>query len=162
MKLWAEPKNGSRKLGWPSSPAVVFGIAAAFFVVMGTVFVSTKVLGNRLPMIRHGQIVHVPAGELVICVAAPFALFSIIYAGIEMGTTRVFQESPTRIHFVCTLLAALDVIFVYWSWANTTGNMHPDTLTWNAFGGAFAFAGLAGVAFAWNLVTSTRKRQAAR
>ncbi|HKF52837.1 MAG TPA: hypothetical protein VKB26_11035 [Candidatus Acidoferrales bacterium] len=157
MNLQADSNNGSRKFGWPKSPAVLFGIAAAFFVVMGSVFVSTKLLGNRLPMMRHGQIVHLPAGDLVIWVAAPFAIISVIYAVIELGTTRTFQESATRLHFVCTLFGVVEAIFVYWGWANTTGNMRPDTLTWRSFGGAYAFAGLAGVAFVWNLLTSKPK-----
>lgn len=124
---------------------------------MGIIFVSTGILHNRLPMMRNSQIVHVPAGYLVLLVAVPFAIVSAIYAGLEFGMARVFQESATRLHFVCTLFGTLETIRVYWSWAVTSANMHPDQLTSSSFGGAYAFLILAGAAFAWNLWTSGPK-----
>jgi hypothetical protein len=151
-----------KRIGWPSSPAVIFGVAAAFFGVMGIVFVNTRMLGSRLPMIRHGQTVFVPIGHLVPWVAAPFAIFCVIYAGIELGARRAFQESATRIHFVCTLFAALEVVRVYGTWAATTANMQPAAITQYSFGGAAVLLGLASAAFAWNVYTSKPKRETAR
>jgi hypothetical protein len=156
------PSVALKKIGWPSSPAVLFGVAAAFFVVMGIVFVNTRMLSSRLPMMSKGQTVFVPIGHLVPWVAAPFAIFCVIYAAIEMISGRVFQESATRIHFVCTLFAALEVVRVYGTWAATTSNMQPDTITRNSFTGAAVLLALASFAFAWNVYTSTPKRKAAR
>ena len=157
----AETAKAARTLGWPSSPSVLFGIAAAFFVVLGIV-VRIKIFGNRLPFVWHGQTVPVPAGYLVLLVAGPFAIFGVIYAGIELGARRAFQEPATRIHFVCTLFAVLDVVRVYGSWAITTGNMQRASVTWNSFGGAIAFLGLGIAAFVWNLFTTKPRPGAAR
>ena len=161
-KTSADSKKGAIKLGWPSSPAAIFGVAAAFFAVMGIVFVKTSILSNRLPMVQDGQTVHVLAGYFVLWVAAPFATFALIYAGVELLARRSFQEFATRIHFVCTLFAVLDVVRIYESWAATTGNMQRTVVTPYSFGGAIAFLGLASVAFAWNLFTSKPGTQVAR
>jgi hypothetical protein len=62
----------------------------------------------------------------VLMVAVPFAIFSLIYAEIELAASRVFQESPTRLHLVCTFLAVLDAIRVYIAWAPATARSYPD------------------------------------
>lgn len=162
MNAAADSKKGQSKAGWLNSPAVIFGVSAVFFVVMGIVLVKTRILGDRLPIIRHGQHLFVPVGHLVLWVAVPFAVFAVIYAGIELGARRAFQESATRIHFACTVFAVLDVIRVYTGWAMTTANMQPATITRNSFGGAIAFMGLAIAAFVWNLFTTKPKLKAAR
>ena len=69
---------------------------------------------------------------------------------------RVFQESPTRLHLVCTFLAVMDAIRVYISWAPTTARSYPDPLTLSSFAGAIAFLTVATAAFVWNIWTSTR------
>jgi len=95
-------------------------------------------------------------------VAAPFAVFALIYAGIELKTERIFEQSPTRIHFVCTLFAVLEAVRVYLGWAETTVNPTPAVLTMQDFRGVGAFLVLALGAFIWNLVTSKAKSPAAR
>lgn len=141
---------------WRRSPAVVFGAVALFFLALGAISHWFGVLDNRLPLMRHGEIILVPAGYLVLMVALPFAIFSVIYAEIEFAAPRVFQESPTRLHLVCTFLAVLDAVRVYMSWAPTTARSHPDSLAPGSFAGAIAFLTVATAAFVWNICTSTR------
>jgi hypothetical protein len=149
----------SQTFGWPRSPAVLFGIAAGFFVFMGIIFINTGLLATKLPVVQNGEITHILSGYLWLPIALPFGLFAMAYAGFEIGAGREFDESRTRIHFVCTLLAVLETIRVYMSWATTTGNVSPEIITSNSFGGAIAFLTLAFSAFVWNLFTSKRKVQ---
>jgi len=148
--------------GWPSSPARLFGIATAFFVVTETILRLAGFLNTHLPVVRDGQITQVQTGALWLLVAAPFALFALIYAGIEFKMGRVFEQSPTRIHFVCTLFAVLEAVRVYLSWASTTGNPAPAEITFKDFGGVGAFLTLAIATFIWNLVASKPKSLVSR
>jgi hypothetical protein len=148
--------------GWPSSPARLFGIAAAFFVVVETILLMVGVLNSRLPVRRDGQITEMQIAALWLIVAAPFALFALIYAGIELKAKRVFEQSPTRIHFVCTLFAVLETVRVYLGWAATTASPTPAVLTMTDFSGAGAFLILALGAFIWNLVASKAPSPASR
>ena len=156
MKPPAVDGKLARAIAWRRSPAVVFGTFALFFLALGAISHWFAVLDNRLPLMRHGQITLVPAGYMVLMVAVPFAIFSLIYAEIEFAAPRVFQESPTRLHLVCTFLAVLDAIRVYMSWAPTTARSYPDSLTPSSFAGAIAFLTVATAAFLWNVCTSTR------
>ncbi|SRR6266404_1378103 len=141
---------------WRRSPAVLFGTVALFLLAMGAISLWFGVLNNRLPLVRHGQITLVPAGYMVLIVDVPFAIFSLVYAEIELTASRVFRESPTRLHLVCTFFAVLDAIRVYIAWAPTTARSSPEALTTNSFAGAIAFLTLATAAFVWNICTSTR------
>ena len=152
----AIPGKPAGALAWPRSPAVLFGLTALFFAVMGTICASPRILNNRFPIVRHGEITHVLAGYLVLPLAVPFAVFALMYSAFELKDSRVFQESATRIHLVCTVLAIVEAIRVYMSWAVTTGNNSPGTITGRSFGGAVAFLGLSVAAFAWNVYTSRR------
>jgi hypothetical protein len=143
--------------GWPSSPARLFGIAAAFFVVLETILLMAGVLKSRLPVMQGGQIKQVQITALWLFVAAPFALFALIYAVMELKVERVFQQSPTRIHFVCTLFAVLETVRVYLGWAATTASPTPAVLSMQDFSGVGAFLILALGAFIWNLVASKAK-----
>ena len=143
--------------GWPSSPARLFGIAAAFLVIVETILLMAGFLNSRLPVMRDGQITQIQVAALWLIVAAPFALFALIYAGIELMAGRVFEQSPTRIHFVCTLFAVLETVRVYLGWAATTASPAPAELTMQDFRGVGAFLVLASGAFIWNLVTSRPK-----
>ena len=148
--------------GWPASPARLFEIAAAFFVVTELILAQAGFLGARLPVMEDEQITLVQITALWVIVAAPFAVFALIYAGIELKTGRIFEQSPTRIHFVCTLFAVLETVRVYLGWAETSVNPTPAVLTTPDFRGVGAFLVLALGAFIWNLVTSKAKSPASR
>jgi len=107
--------------------------------------------------VQNGEVTHILFGYLWLPIALPFALFALVYAGLEIGVGWEFNESATRIHFVCTLLAALETIRVYMSWATTTGNVSPEIITSQSFSGATAFLALSLGVFIWNVSTSRRK-----
>ena len=155
MKASAVAGKLGSAVPWRRSPAVHFGTVALFFLAMGAISHWFGVLNNRLPLVRHGQITLVPAGYLVLIVDVPFAIFSLAYAEIELTSSRVFRESPTRLHLVCTFFAVLDAIRVYIAWAPTTARSSPEVLTTNSFAGAIAFLTLATATFVWNICTST-------
>jgi len=156
MKPSAVARKHASTAPWRRSPAVPFGTFASFFLAMAAVSLWFGVLNNRLPFVRRGQITLVPAGYLVLIVAVPFAIFGVVYAEIELTAPRVFRESPTRLHLVCTFFAVLDAIRVYIAWAPTTTRSSPEALTTNSFAGAIAFLTLATAVFVWNICTSTR------
>ena len=141
---------------WRRSPAVMFGTIALCLLAFGAISLWFGVLDNRVPLVRHSRVTLIPAGYMVLMIAVPFAIFSLIYAKIELAASRVFEESPTRLHLVCTFLAVLDAIRVYISWAPTATRSYPDTLTPSSFAGAIAFLTVATAAFVWNICTSTR------
>jgi hypothetical protein len=162
MKLQAAADQPAGTMGWPRSPVRLFGVAAAFFVVVGTIFILTGILNTRSPVLEHGQITRIPAGYLWFAVAVPFLTFALIYWAVEFEGARVFGESPTRIHFVCTFFAVVEVIRVYMSGAASTGNMSPEVITSKSFSGCIAFLILAVATFIWNVSTSRRKSVATR
>jgi len=162
MKPEAAADKPAATFGWPRSPARMFGIAAAFFVIVETILVKAGFLNSRLPVMLDGQIDQVQVAGLWLMVAAPFAIFALIYAGVELKAERVFEQSPTRIHFVCTLFAVLETIRVYLGWASTTVGPTPAVLTIKDFSGVGGFLILALGAFIWNLVTSKTKSPASR
>jgi hypothetical protein len=162
MRPEAAADKPAATFGWPSSPARLFGIAAVFFVVSDMILVKAGFLATRLPAVQDGQVTQVQTGSLWLMVAAPFALFALVYAGIELKGKRAFEQSPTRIHFVCTLFAVLETVRVYLGWAATTASPTPDVLTITDFSGAGAFLILALGAFIWNLAASKAKSPASR
>jgi hypothetical protein len=151
-------KKVTRNSGWPESPAKVFGIAAAFFLVMGGILVAVRPLGSRLPVQWHGHVSQVAAGYLWISTAAPFSIFALVYWVIEYLGKRVFEIPPTKIHFICTVLVVAEGVreYISWasSWANPSSLDNPETAS--QFSGAFALALMVAVSFGWNLWTSRR------
>jgi hypothetical protein len=162
MRPEAAADRPAATFGWPRSPAVLFGIAAAFFVVSDIVLVKTGLLAMHLPVVQDGQVTQVPIGSLWLMVAGPFAIFAVIYAGIELKAERVFEPAPTRIHFVCTLFAVLEAIRVYLGWASTTASPTTQALTLQDFRGVGAFLVLAAATFIWNLSASRLKPPVSR
>jgi hypothetical protein len=134
---------------WSNSPAVLFAIAGAFFFVVGVVLVS--VASTRVPILRDGAISYVSPGYLWIPLAIPFAAFAVVYWLIEIFTGRTFDRSATRIHFVCTILAVLESVRVYWAWSVTAANLHVALPAVTDFFGVFAFLALATGALVWNI-----------
>jgi hypothetical protein len=147
----------TRTLGWPKSPTLLFGIAAVFFVASGTVLTKTGLLSVPMPILRDGQIGRIPAGILWVLIGVPFGIFALIYGAVEFGAGREFNESSTRIHFVCTIFTVIEAIREYVGWAESTGKASPDAITTATFAGVIAFSMLTVVTFAWNLATSRRK-----
>ena len=141
---------------WSSSPAAIFGIAAAFFVLAG-VFLIVK-FPARLPLVQGGALTYVSPGYLWLPLAIPFAAFAIVYWFIEMSTGRTFDRSATRLHFISTILAVLDSIRIYWSWSVTTSSANSQLPGVADFFGVFAFLALAVGALIWNICASSAPR----
>lgn len=156
----ADVDKAAPTFGWPRSPVKLFGITAAFFLVMGAIFIISGIFNAQMPVLQNGKVTHVSTGYLWLPIALPFACFALIYGWLELALDRAFDESATRVHFVCTLFAVMEAIRVYFSWAATTASMSPENLTIKNFSGVIAFLILAIAAFIWNLLTSSPKHAA--
>lgn len=150
------PQKIPRWFDWSSSPAAIFGIAAAFFLLAG-IFLIVRAPA-RLPLIKDGALTYVSPGYLWLPLVIPFAAFAIIYWLIEISTGRTFDRSATRLHFICTVLAVLDSIRIYWSWSVTTSSANPQLPGVADFFGVFAFLTLAASALVWNICASSAPR----
>jgi len=146
------------KFDWSASPTAIFGIAAAFFLLAG-IFLIVKAPA-RMPLMKDGALTYVSSGYLWLPLALPFTVFAVVYWLIEIFTARTFDRSATRLHFVCTILAVLDAIRIYWSWSVTTSNMHSELPGTGDFFGVFAFLALATGALIWNIRASSPPRPA--
>jgi len=152
----AKAQEIAAKFDWSASPTAIFGIAAAFFLLAGIFLVVQA--PARMPLIKDGALTYVSSGYLWLPLALPFAVFAAIYWLIEIFTGRTFDRSATRMHFVCTILAVLDAIRIYWSWSVTTSNMHSELPGAGDFFGVFAFLALAAGALLWNILASSAPR----
>lgn len=149
----AKAREIAAKFDWSASPTVIFGAAAAFFLLAGIFLIVEG--PARMPLMKDGALTYVSSGYLWLPLALPFAVFAVIYWVIEIFTGRTFDRSATRLHFVCTILAVLDAIRVYWSWSVTTSSVHPDLPSAGDFFGVFAFLALATGALLWNIRSSS-------
>jgi len=145
---------------WLNSPVAIFGISAAFFAIMGSVFARVGFLTTEVPVGWNGATTQVSAGYLCASTSLPFAVFAAAYLLLELRFHMSFALNATRIHFVCTLLAVLEAIHVYmgWAatWASTSSLKNPVTI--GDFGGALALGALACGCFVWNVVLANRLR----
>jgi hypothetical protein len=147
------PQKIAERFDWSSSPTVIFGAAAAFFILAGIVLIVKS--PARLPLVMDGTLTYVSPGYLWLPLAIPFAVFAVIYWLVEIFTGRTFDRSATRLHFICTILAVLDAIRIYWSWSVTTSNVNSQLPSVINFFGAFAFLALGAGALVWNIRASS-------
>jgi hypothetical protein len=143
----------AERFDWSRSPTVIFGAAAAFFVLAG-IFLIVK-SPARMPLIWDGGLTYVSPGYLWLPLAIPFAAFAVIYWLVEICTGRTFDRSATRMHFLCTILAVLDAIRIYWSWSVTTSSLNSQLPGVLDFFGVFAFLALGAGALIWNILASS-------
>lgn len=143
----------AERFDWSSSPTVIFASAAAFFILAG-IFLIVK-SPARMPLMKDGALIYVSPGYLWLPLAVPFAAFAVIYWLVEIFTGRTFDRSATRMHFVCTILAVLDAIRIYWSWSTATSNVNSQLPGVADFFGVFAFLALAAGALVWNIRSSS-------
>jgi len=106
------PKN----MGWPKSPAKLFGIGATVFASGGVVSLILNVPSYPIPVPWSGQVHFLPYGLLWLAAAAPFAVFATLYKFLMDAQKMVFAESMNRIHFVVTIIAVLDLVRVFMVW----------------------------------------------
>lgn len=139
----------SAAFDWSRSPALIFGIAAAFFAFAGVFLVAKS--SARLPVMIAGALTYVSPGYLWLPLALPFALFAAAYWLIESFTGWTFDRQATRMNFLCTVLAAMDAIRIYWSWSIRSANVNSQLPGAADFFGVFAFIALAAGALIWNI-----------
>lgn len=108
----ASPKN----MGWPKSPAKLFGIGAAFFAGGGIVSVILNVPSFPIPFPISGQMHFLPYGVLWLVAAVPFGVFSLLYKYLMDAQKIAFEESLNRLHFIVTIIAVFDMVRVFMAW----------------------------------------------
>jgi hypothetical protein len=145
----ATAQQVAARFDWSSSPALIFGIAAAFFVLAGMFLIEKS--PARMPFVKDGAITYVSPGYLWLPLAIPFAVFATVYWLIEIFTGWTFDRAATRMNFLCTVLAAIDAIRIYWSWSITTSSVGSQPPGAADFFGVFAFLVLAAGTLIWNI-----------
>lgn len=145
----AAAQKVAARFDWSSSPALIFGVAAAFFLLAGIFLIEKS--PARMPLMKDGALAYVSPGYLWIPLAIPFAVFAVAYWLIEIFTGWTFDRQATRMNFLCTVLAAIDAIRIYWSWSIRTPNPDSQLLSVGDFFGVFAFLALAACALIWNI-----------
>jgi hypothetical protein len=108
----ASPKN----MGWPKSPAKLFGIGAGFFAGGGIVSVILNVPSFLIPFPISGQMHFLPYGVLWLVAAVPFGVFALLYKYLMDAQKIVFEESLNRLHFIVTIIAVFDMVRVFMAW----------------------------------------------
>jgi len=103
-------------MGWPKSPAKLFGIGAAFFAAGGLISLILNVPSYPIPVPLSGQMHFLPYGLLWLAAAVPFAFFALLYKYLMDAQKIIFEESMNRIHFVATILAVFDLVRVFMAW----------------------------------------------
>jgi len=109
------PKN----LGWPKSPAKLFGIGAGFFAGAGLISILFGVPSFPIPLPIGGQMDFMPYGALWLAAAVPFGIFALLYWYLSSAQRIVFEESLNRAHFLVTIVATFDLVRVFMAWEET-------------------------------------------
>jgi hypothetical protein len=150
------PKN----MGWPKTPENLFGIGAAVFAASGLVSLILNMPSSKVGVPWSGQLHFLPMGLLWMAVAAPFALFAMLYKYLMDAHDLVFEESMNRIHFVVTIIAVLDLVRVFMVWAAWTGTKFAEFYFGNEFQWVAVLFGLSAVVFSINAYRSYRRTAA--
>jgi hypothetical protein len=151
------PDDSAKNMGWPKSPAKLFGIGAAVFAGGGIVSLILNVPSFKFPVPWSGQLHFLPFGILWLAAAAPFGIFALLYKFLMDAQDLVFEDSLNRIHFVTTIIAVIDLVRVFAGWEQTTVSklaalyFGPE-IQWLA-----VLFGLSAVVFAINAIRSYRR-----
>ena len=137
------------RFDWSNSPALLFAIAAAFFILAGIIQIEKS--PAHMPLMKDGALTYVSPGYLWLPPAIPFAAFAVAYWLIEIFTGWTFDRHATRMNFLCTILAAIEAIRMYWSWSIRTPNMDSHLPGPGDLFGVFAFLALAAGTLVWNI-----------
>jgi hypothetical protein len=143
-----QPKIAFTPWNWPSSAVKLFAISAAFFWAGGLISIVLNFPSLRFPFPFGDEIRLVPFGCVWLAAGVPFALFAALYwllagklgrasstlpgkpplastpsAGTPVND-QIFSEPLTRIHFLVTLAAAIDMIRLWMSWGTSVGSTY--------------------------------------
>jgi len=113
------PDPRPKSMGWPKSPAKLFGIGASFFAGGGLISIILGIPSFPIPLPFGGQMHFIPYGALWLAAAAPFGIFALLYWYLSSAQRIVFEESLNRAHFLVTIVATFDLVRVFMAWEET-------------------------------------------
>ena len=148
--------DSAKNMGWPKSPAKLFGIGAAVFAAGGLISLILDVPSFKIPVAWSGQVHFLPFGCLWLAAAAPFAIFAMLYKYLMDEHDLVFEESLNRIHFVVSIIAVFDLVRVFVVWAQWVGTKFATFYYGAEFEWLAVLFGLSVVVFAINACRSYR------
>jgi len=149
-------ERGGDNFGWPKSPVMQFGIAAAGFAVGGFVSIVANTPSFEIPVPLGGQMRLVRFGWLALTAAIPFALYAGLYRWMIDNYRIHFDDSLNRVHFAVTIVG---VILVIMEWEQSV--MFRDTAL-PAPEQLGAIAGLGAIVFVINVYRGLGRRPATR
>ncbi len=103
-------ERGGDNFGWPKSPVMQFGIAAAGFAVGGFVSIVANTPSFKDPVPLGGRMRLVRFGWLALTAAIPFALYAGLYRWMIDNYRIHFDDSLNRVHFAVTIVGVILVI----------------------------------------------------
>lgn len=151
------PEVAAENWGWPQSPAKLFGIAAAFLVVLGVLSLVLNFPSWRFSFLVFSRIHRVPMAVVWIVIAGPFAFFALLYWLIAAEWNLKFEDSMNRIHLVATLVAALDMFRIAMSWAMSTASTMKNPYLQSDSREVWILLSVASAIFAVNIFQSYRR-----
>ena len=151
------PDDSAKNMGWPKSPAKLFGIGAAVFGAGGIVSLILNVPAYPIPVPVRGQLHFVSFGLLWLAAAMPFAIFAALYKYLLDAQKIVFEDSLNRIHFVVTIIAVLDLVRVFMSWQQALVSKLAELYFGPEFEWLAVLFGMSAVVFAINAYRSYRR-----
>ena len=149
--------DSAKNMGWPKSPAKLFGIGAAVFGAGGIVSLILNVPSYPIPVPVRGQLHFVSFGLLWLAAAVPFAIFAALYKYLMDAQKIVFEDSLNRIHFVVTIIAVLDLVRVFMSWQQALVSKLAELYFGPEFEWLAVLFGMSAVVFAINAYRSYRR-----
>ena len=148
--------DSAKNMGWPKSPAKLFGIGAAAFGAGGLISLILNVPSYPIPVPVHGEVHFLRFGYLWLVAAAPFAIFAMLYKFLVDAQRLVFEESLNRIHFVVTIIAVLDLVRVFMGWQQALVSKLAELYFGPEFEWLAVLFGMSAVVFAINAYRSYR------
>lgn len=149
--------DSAKDMGWPKSPAKLFGIGAAVFAAGGIVSVSLDWPSFKFPVPLSGQPHFLPFGCLWLAAALPFGFFAMLYKYLMDVQDMEFEDSLNRMHFVVTIIAVLDLVRVFMTWQQWMGTKFETFYYGAEIRWLVSLLGLSAVVFAVNVYRSYRR-----
>lgn len=149
-----------KNLGWPKSPAKLFGIGAGFFAAGGVLSLIFNFPAFKFPIPWSGEMHFLPIGLLWLACAAPFAIFAILYASLADSYELPFEDSMNRIHFAVTIIAVLNMVRVFAAWQQAMVSKWAAFFFGPQFEWMYVLFGVSAVVFVINALRSYQRKAA--
>ncbi len=149
--------DGPKNMGWPKSPAKLFGIGAAVFAGGGLISLILDFPSYKFPVPWSGQLHFLPFGCLWLAAASPFAIFAMLYKYLMDAHNLIFEDSMNRIHFVVTIITILDLVRVFSAWEQWMGTKFATFFYGSEFQWLVVLLGMSAIVFGINAYRSYRR-----